>query len=153
MTPIPSPRLSLWQSAVDEVVSRRQPGRRPDPDNPDPNNRMVREATAHVLKLHTGRPVLAQRSIQPDISTGNVDVSYCSMLALGLAEARLFGDRAAADRYTQELTNKFTKCDTGWAEVVQKYIDFVAQGDSIPYRRHSSLSDFVLAPLPATARI
>ena len=82
-----------------------------------------------------------------------VDVPYCSMLALRLAEAKLFGDRAAADRYGQELTNKFTKCDTGWAEVIDKYIEFVLQGDSIPYRRHSSFTDFVVEPLPASARI
>jgi hypothetical protein len=57
-----------------------------------------------------------------------VDLSYCSLLAFKLAEAKLFGNRAAADRYGQELTNKFTKCDTGWTEVVEKYIEFVVNG-------------------------
>lgn len=75
------------------------------------------------------------------------------MLALKLAEAKLFGDRAAADRYSQELTNKFTKCDTGWVEVIDKYLEFLLQGGSIPYRRHSSFNDFVVEPLPASARI
>ena len=148
MTPVSSPRLSLWQSAVDEIVARRQPGRRPDADN-----RMVRQATAHCLSLHSGRSALARK---PDFASGpavTVDIAYCSMLALRLAEAKLFGDRAAADRYSQELTNKFTKCDTGWSEVIDKYIEFVLQGGSIPYRRHSSFDDFVVEPLPATARI
>src|SRR5438552_3251764 len=147
MTPVSSPRLSLWQSAVDEVVSRRQPGRRTT------DNRMLREATAHCLNLHTGSPFLARRMDSASGNTVALDIPYCSILALKLAEAKLFGDRAAAERYGQQLTNKFTKCDTGWAEVIEKYIEFVLQGGSIPYRRHTSFDDFIVEPLPATARI
>jgi len=107
---------------------------------------MLREATAHCLNLHFGKPTSARSAI-------TVDVAYCSILALKLAEAKLFGDRAGADRYGQELTNKFTKCDTGWTEVIQKYIEFVLDGGAIPYRTHSSFDDFVVEPLPPTARI
>src|SRR5436190_15934888 len=108
MVPVPFPRLSLWQSAVDEVVAKRHPGRRPATDN-----RMVRSASAHVLGLHPGVPMLGRRKDVAGNAALGFDAAYCSTIAFKLAEARLFGDRAAADRYRQELTNKFTICDTG----------------------------------------
>jgi len=113
---------------------------------------MLRSATAHILSLQPGVPMSGRRKDLAGETALGADVSYCSMLALKLAEARLFGDRAGIERYSRELTGKFTKCDTGWAEVIEKYIEFVIDLGTIPYRRHSSPADFVM-DLPPVARI
>lgn len=152
------PRLSIWQSAVDEVVANRrqaqapaaslarggEPGRRPDAAHP-----AVREA-AEYCAAEAGSGRLATPG------TGGIadTVCFCSHAALKLAEAKILCDEAACQRYENDLAS-FGECDPLYADAAVKYAEyFIAQCKTIPYRVYKSLDDFVVdGLLPSKARV
>lgn len=153
------PKLSIWQSAVDEAVAKRReaqapaamrlargtkPALRPDAAHP-----AVREA-AEYCAAETGSGLAAERR------TGGIadTVCFCSQSALKLAEAKILCDEAACQRYEDDLV-KFGECDPLYADAALKYAEyFIAQCKKIPYRIYHSLSDFVVdGHLPSKARV
>jgi hypothetical protein len=154
--------LSLWQSAVDEVVSTRSatfraqalaaaPGSPPRPDMAD---RIMREATTYCEAMDTSKALaeIVSGHVAPE-ALGQT-LGYCSITAMKLARAILLGNEEEKQRYSQEL-GKFGDCDPLYAQAAKKYADyFLLQGKSVPYRVYQSLSDFVIdGRLPAQAKV
>jgi predicted phosphodiesterase len=150
--------LSLWQSAMDEVVARTTSGGaaafgeapavgvRPDTDDPA-IAAVTNFALEHENEQNLPPPPPAP---PPEVVAAGVgeSVLYCSGLALKLAGgliARIVtGNRPDMNRYKDELRAKFGSCDVKYAEAVIRYAEFVAGGGKIPYRRHTQMSDFVI---------
>jgi 3',5'-cyclic AMP phosphodiesterase CpdA len=140
------PDLSLFQSAVDEVVARAAA----DADaiiRPDPGHSMVAAAA---------KPPVAGDPPSTDSLAGQL--GYCASLARSYGEAKLAGNEADASRYYAMLTDKLGTCDPRWIDTAVKYKEFLfakdLTKDQIPYRTHKSLSDFVIdGKLPANARV
>jgi 3',5'-cyclic AMP phosphodiesterase CpdA len=163
-----NPELSLWQSAVDEVVARKKAKTQtPDtsstgstPTRPNPaEDAMVdaaaRDVTEQDQALQTGTP-LSVPTPPPKPATGGIPdvVKYCSTLARNFALAKFRGDTDLADRYHEQLTDKFTVCDLGWGEIALKYAEFLASRQQVPYRVYTRLSDYVIdGKLKDTARV
>ncbi len=146
------PGLSLWQSAVDEVVASRKAGP-PTPtlaaprvvgQRPDTSHLMVREATSYCDAADSGRP-LPETAAPPGAAEDLLHTaSFCSLTALKLAKAIILRNQDDQKRYKEELA-KFGDCDPGYAEAAAKYAEyFVAQGKEIPYRTYSDIGDFVI---------
>ena len=187
-TPAPSPTmnqsrfadLSLWQSAVDEVVARTAAsnqaaatGTAPNVTRPDPGHGMVQGALAVVKKaealghIHatpaalplspassaTAAPAVTAAG-QPPLPTDTDPLKYCPELARLYALAKFLGHTNDANYYQQILTKKEGICDPQWSEAAIKYAEFLASRGTIPYRRWKSLGDFVIdGKLPSKARI
>ena len=163
------PELSLWQSAVDEVVAKKKVGAqtldvgghgpkaitRPNSAE-DP---MVQAAALDVTaedqakSAGTTQAVPAAPPVAATEGIGQV-VKYCSTLARNYALAKFRGDAASADKYHEQLCDKFTVCDVGWAETAIKYAEFLASRQQVPYRVYTKMSDFVIdGKLKDTARV
>jgi predicted phosphodiesterase len=139
------PHLSLFQSAVDEIVARKATGpdavTRPDPDHP-----MAASAAVEAQSVASG-----QSSPAPAVAAQG---SYCASLARNYGVALLEGRTADAVRYHQELTQKMGDCDPAWADTAIKYGEFLLSRKKIPYRVHKNMDDFVIdGKLPANARV
>ena len=169
--------LSLWQSAVDEVLAREAAnkqaaltGTQPVVVRPDATNSMVRLAAASVKtaektnNIHaaadTLRPAIqlpapATTAIHiPPAPTGSNVLTYCADLLIKLEKANLFGPEADAAYYQDLLDKNEGVCDPRWALAVIKYIEFLASRRSIPYIRWKAIDDFVIdGKLPAKARV
>ncbi|HWB95167.1 MAG TPA: metallophosphoesterase [Bryobacteraceae bacterium] len=161
------PELSLWQSAVDEVVARKRAGSQAQDiggaapiTRPDPNDAMIRMATLHARAVETARE---QGAPEPEpgppptaAATEGIGevIQYCASLARNYAIAKFRGDDAAADRYHTQLTAKFGVCDSGWVDTAVKYAEFLAKREQVPYRVYHNIGDFVIdGKLPAKARV
>src|SRR5581483_7585280 len=147
--------LSLFHSAVDEVLARANDNQRPDPNHPcvQAVNFVTQLAEAQSL-IHADFNAL-RTPVQglPEVCNSNVPV-YCASLARNLALAKLQNNQALVDRYTAELTNPDSVCSAHWAEAALKYAQFVLSRGTIPYRRWKNISDFVIeGKLAANARI
>ncbi|MGH9396506.1 MAG: metallophosphoesterase family protein [Terriglobia bacterium] len=167
------PKLSIWQSAVDEVVSKRlvvqkaaatpaanrldtvaaaSAGRGPRPDSSHP---MIQEAADYcAAQPGSARPLLAP-SARALLSGGIEDtLCFCSNAAIKLAEAKILCNQQDCQRYENDL-GKFGDCDPLYAGAAVIYAEyFIAQCGKIPYRAYQNLSDFVIdGKLPAKARV
>jgi hypothetical protein len=140
LTQFRHPALSLFQSAVDEVVVRAAGA---IVERADPSHDMVAAAAAQTPSGAT-----------PATDSLSGQLGYCASLARSYGEAKLLGREADAKRYLDLLTDKMGTCDPCWAETAIKYQEFLASKGQIPYRTHKSLSDFVIdGKLPANARV
>lgn len=146
------PELSIWQSAVGEVEARRAAGAQTQdvgaprvisgrPDTQDP---MTAEAMAYCNQAASGAPITEATAVHPATEGLAQTAGFCSLTALKLAKAKILGNQADVQRYSDELS-KFGDCDPRYAEAAAKYAEyFVAQGKQIPYIVYRNLSDFVI---------
>lgn len=152
LTQFRNPDLSLWQSAMNETLVKRMQAAatgRPTLGHPllEEATRFCMDLDDHLRAAVTGQPA-APAAALPDVA------GYCSSTALKLAQAILSGDQAQQAILRQQL-GKFTQCDPGYLECVQRYVDFyqVCKKD-VPYIRYQNLGDFVIdGRLPAQARV
>jgi calcineurin-like phosphoesterase family protein len=161
MTQFRDPSLSLWQSAVDEVVSRSNASAIAKSANspvavtrPSPDQVLVSAADsiAEAVKQTGSAPDVATPQKTAALSFGST-AKFCATTAFKLATAKLKGDAAEAARLEKELDATMGPCDPRWAQVVAIYLAHKATGD-IPYRSYTKLSDFVIdGRLPAKCRV
>src|SRR5579884_1550149 len=158
-----NPKLSIWQSAVDEVLVKKlaaqktstapqdtaTAGTRPDASHPS-----VQEAASYCAAIDSGKSLSELTAGPPPAGGVAHTLSYCSVVAMKLAQAILTGNQQNCQRYRDEL-GKFTDCDPLYAEAAEKYAEyFVAQCKKVPYRVHQTLDDFVIeGKLPPKARV
>jgi hypothetical protein len=155
------PDLSLWQSAVDEVVARKTGAIRAQDvsggtavTRPDTSNSMVRGAAIDLTAEDAKQPLQPPAEISPAATEGALDVAkYCSNVARKLAWAILTRN-ATQEAICRQQLGKFGVCDPGWLETVEKYMEFQAQKGVVPYRVHTNIDQFVIdGKLPANASI
>ncbi len=156
-------KLSIWQSAVDEVIAGKAvaaavqtpAGQTPyTPLRPDTTDSMVREAVSYCAAAG-GAATFKQVAAAPASSGGLLQtLGYCSISALKLAKAAILHDQQEYQACLNEM-GKFTDCDPLYLEASAKYAEyFIAQGKKIPYRLYKNLSDYVIeGKLPAKARV
>jgi predicted phosphodiesterase len=161
------PDLSLFQSAVDEVVARKTAGTQSQEvggptaiTRPDAGNSMVQMAVVELESVDSakkagaappGVPAAAPQTVTEGIGD---TVRYCASLARNCAVAKFLGHAGDADRYYALLTEKMGDCDPDWEAVALKYAEFLASRGQIPYRPYKNLSDFVIeGKLPPKARV
>ena len=144
-------KLSLWQSAVEEVVAESTPvaavrGRGPSrptsvTDEAVRGSVMVRSANALAAALDEGHALSEPSLAAARGERGAVATAVtCSKLALQLAWAKATGDTQAVHKLQEELT--FSSCDALWAKCVERYLLYFQKNKgSIPYR---SGGDYVL---------
>ena len=161
------PELSLWQSAVDEVVAKRKAGSQVqglgEPaavTRPDTSDAMIHAAISDAKAAdevrEKGVEPPAPPLQAPDAATLGVGetIAYCSNLARNWALAKFRGDHEAEEQYGNQLFGKFTGCDPGWAETAIRYAEFLASRGKVPYRVHKKMEDFVIdGKLPEKARV
>ncbi|MGH9355528.1 MAG: metallophosphoesterase family protein [Terriglobia bacterium] len=158
-----NPKLSIWQSAVDEAIARRAvaaqaaaPAGAPAAKlgRPDAAHRMVRESASYCSAI-AGEKSFQQLAATPLPPEGLLHtLSYCSVVALKLAKAAILGNQQDYETYKSEL-GKFTDCDPLYLQATERYVEyFIAQCKKIPYRAYKNLSDFVIdGKLPGKARV
>lgn len=156
------PELSLWQSAVDEVVARTKTisqaqdlGSRAVLVRPDTSNEMVTAAALDVTAAEKGAdtPSTALPPLAATEDIGHTAV-YCSKLARNIVVDTMKADSADLKIDKAELTVKMGVCDPRWAEAALKYAEFLASRKAVSYRTYSNLSDFVIDDvLPARVRV
>jgi predicted phosphodiesterase len=162
------PDLSLFQSAVDEVVARKTAGvqsqdtggpgviTRPDSSNSAMVKMAATEAHAVDQAVKSGAPAPSPGPAPVVAVTEGLgdQVRYCASLARNYAVAKFLGHTADADRYHALLTATMGDCDPSWIETSIKYQEFLASKGKIPYRVHKNMDDFVIdGKLPANARV
>ncbi len=161
------PRLSLWQSAVDEIIAQKKAGAAAQAvggppvigKRPDTDDVMMHAVTAFCAKVETGQPIPDAHPTGLQVTEGLGEVAvYCSNIAVKLAEAlgkAIFGGNKDDIARRRAQLGQFTDCDPRYAEAAEKYAEyFVLQQGQIPYKRHAKLSDFILTDkLPANATV
>jgi len=156
------PDLSLFQSALDEVLARKIAGKATRGaaahamKRPPADHAMVRMAVAEAKVVDAARQASEPDPGPPPAATRGFGdtVRYCASLARNYAVAKFLGHDADAERYHTLLTEKMGDCDPEWAETAVKYAEFLASKEQIPYRTHQNLGDFVIdGKLPANARV
>jgi Calcineurin-like phosphoesterase len=145
-------RISLFQSAVSEVVERHE------------GSQILSVGGASIpMRATTDDPLLEAVASYADSASGVGEptspatqtlsiadgAKYCANMALKLGEAlgrAIFeNDQAQIMRYRDQL-GQFGECDPRWAEAAGVYAEyFVAQGKSIPYRSIRTIPDPILA--------
>jgi len=153
------PRLSLWQSAIDQsvvtadqgVVEKNVEAGAAFFDRPDEREPLVRDTAKFCDALEQGIP-------EREIEKGVMEVvGRCSNLAFRAAGTLIknlvMGHPFDENRAKYELTEKFGSCDSRYANAAILYAKFLASGSQIPYRLHRELSDFVIEELPKEATI
>ena len=154
------PDLSLWQSAVDEVVARKRAATAPAgapalaATRPDTTQTMVQAAAADVTAEESKQPLQLPTALAPPAVEGAIDtVKYCSNVARKLAVAICDGDKDQEAICRAQL-GKFTVCDAGWMEPVEKYVAFKLGQGTIPYRRYTDIDEYVIdGKLPDNAKL
>ena len=142
MPPLPTFRnsaVSLWQSAIDEVLAQ-QRAKAPQvlgDDEPGPRSQepIAMQAAAAAEAILSGQPV-------PPSVLG-VPVEDCAKLYLQLILAQAQGDDQKVARLKDEI--EFSTCDPLWAKCFLEYEKFrLFSRGQIPYRRYQSLDDYIL---------
>jgi predicted phosphodiesterase len=142
-----NPRLSLWQSSVDEVIGRSLVSGNPRSARaglrPDTDNAIVEAATELALRIETGAGV---PSLAPLAVSAPADpILRCARLALELGDARASGRIREVNRYREELDSANGDCDSDWAGVAEEFArKLVLRLNDVPYVAHSAPGDFVL---------
>ncbi len=172
-----NPRLSIWQSAVDEVLARDALAAQPQgvgTGRPAADHSTVLETNAFcsamdsaasplrrvsgckvvplLRKLWSGCPLKLKRILRKILP--EKPAAQCSAYALKLAKAAILGDRKQYEIYKDDFM-RFGICDLRYLEAVEKYVEyFQAQAKKIPYRVYRNLSDFIIdGKLAAKARV
>lgn len=149
-----NPRLSLWQSAVDEATvsasrTELEKGILAGPagfERPDDRDPLVRDAARFCDALDK---VVSDQALEK----GPMEVvGRCSNLAFKAAgtliKNALMGEPFDENKAKRDLTEKFGSCDPRYVNAAILYARFLAKGSEIPYRRHQKLSDFIIEELP-----
>ena len=163
--PFPDPDLSLWQSAVDEVVARHASGAQTEDldgapaaaQRPDTSDGMVEAAVTvgHYLQNDVTLAQQASGNAGPKATEGVGDwAKYCSSIWWEIAKAMAAGDKQAEQNWRAQL-GAFGTCDPRYAETAQQYVEyFKMKGGTVPYVRWKNLDDFIIDwPLPSKATI
>ncbi len=159
---------SLWQSAVDQVIAKRNStspaaGFGPPPGvahlkRPAQQDPAIANGNSIAALLDSGQEIPA---VAPPaaVAAGVVDTAqFCATTAIKLAEAQikahLTGDYTEATALHAQLDTPFGQCDPMWGEVLAVYVASRIADNPIPYRRYTSLQDFVIADrLPENATV
>jgi Calcineurin-like phosphoesterase len=159
------PDLSLWQSAVDEVVAKRtastqllSEGEEPVVQRPDPGTQMVLGAAIDVTAEAEKKPLTPPVAAGPAATQGVEQFAqFCSNIARKLAWAKITGNAAEATAAALQFS-QYQQCDKGWLEVAAKYEEFQIAAKlnhaALPYVTYKTIDDFVIdGHLPADATI
>jgi 3',5'-cyclic AMP phosphodiesterase CpdA len=127
------PHLSLWQSAVDHVVSRREGA---GPHRPTLDHPAVADA-AEAAKKDAARSAALAEPLASPFGT----LESCADIALRLAKAKV-ERRPEAEIKQLEDALAFSVCDPLWSEAVEEYIKFFeVDHGTVPYRPPVSVED------------
>jgi predicted phosphodiesterase len=145
MPPLPtfrSPVISLWQSAINEVLAQQKAAQPKVLGDDQP----VSSADAPIMieTVAAAEAILSGKPLPKDGVLG-VPVGDCAQLYLQLILAQARGDKQKAAQLKSQID--FSTCDPLWAKVFVEYERFRLFSGRIPYRRYQSLDDYVL-PLP-----
>lgn len=126
--------VSLWQSAVHQVLSRRV----------DPSD-------AQGLHLTAEHPAMGEAIDAGHADLGGAEdphgvIGQSASLYARLAVARFSGDHEEAARLTDAI--HFSVGDPLWAEILVQFERSRIEGRIDSYPRHQSLDDFVFTDLP-----
>lgn len=155
---------SLWQSAADEVVARKNAEASPAaglgaavPARPDQSDPIIVRANEIAQEVDEQRPALETPPPSPAEAITDT-VKFCSAAAFKLAEARVkaffFRDDTELKMLKAQLDTPFSKCDPRWAQVLEVYAASRIADKTIPYRRYVKLDDFVIdGRLPPKATV
>ena len=159
---------SLWQSAIDQVVAKRNAGSPaagfgPGPgvvhlQRPPQEDNAIQHGNDIAAAIDAGRPVAA---VAPPaaVAAGLVDnAKFCATTAYQLAEAQIkahfTGDYSQVTALHAQLDTPFGQCDPKWGEVLAVYVASRIAAGQIPYRRYTTLQDFVITDrLPDNATV
>ncbi|MEO6982071.1 MAG: metallophosphoesterase [Edaphobacter sp.] len=160
---------SLWQSAVDQVVAKRNAaaspaaGFGPGPGvahlkRPDQDDSAIQFGNdiAEAIDIGAVVPMIPAPATQ---AAGLVDTAkFCATAAYKLAEAEVHaaitGDHSKLAALHAQLDTPFGACDPKWGEVLAIYVANRIASLNIPYRRYKNLSDFVIKDrLPPQATV
>src|SRR5690349_15904910 len=136
MPPLPtfrSPAISLWQSAIDEVLAQEQANQPQvlgdEPPPPTSQAPIMLQTVAAAEALLKGQPVSPQVLGLP--------VGDCAQLYLKLVLAQAQGDQQQVDQLKDEIV--FSTCDPLWAKCFVEYEKFrIFSTGQIPYRGYQS---------------
>jgi hypothetical protein len=139
--------LSLLQSAANEFAKFKQAAAS---GLALPDQHAMVAGAAQLAAAASGKtdrvPELAQ------LASG---AGHCAQMGLEVIKARLSGDPVAIA--AAENAERFSTCDPDWYRTIIAYGQFIAANGlhaNIPgYKQYTSLSDFVLPPIPGNARI
>jgi hypothetical protein len=159
---------SLWQSAVDQVVAKRNSGpaaasfglgsRVVPLQRPPQEDDTIQHGNDIAAAIDARAPVSAVTA-PAAFGTGLADnAKFCAATAYQLAEAEvkahLTGDYSAVTALHAQLDTPFGQCDPKWGEVLAVYVASRVADGPIPYRRYNSLQDFVITDrLPDNATV
>lgn len=146
-------RLSLFQSAVDDLILRTHPQERTSEQRPTLDHPMVLAAATLVERLDAGA-ALENIAPPPELAADAGDTAWqCTKLAAALWLAMWEGRQEDAARLEDEL--KFGPCDPGWLEVIEEYLEHFGPGThhQVPYVTYKQMGDFVLDVLPPQATV
>ena len=156
-------KASLWQSAVDQVVAKRSVAARTASFAAVPNVVHLQRAPQEDAAVQHGNDVAAAINVGAPVAApaafGVVDTAkFCATTAYKLAEAEikahLTGDYSAVTALHAQLDTPFGQCDPKWGEVLAVYVASRLAAGSIPYRRYTSLQDFIITDrLPENATV
>ena len=145
---ITDPLLSLFQSAVDHVVSRREDT---GPHRPDLRHAAVAEAADAVHKDAAQSAASAGLASPPRKTEGTLET--CADIALRLAKAKV-ERRPEAEIKQLEDALAFSVCDPLWTEAAEEYVKFFdVEHGTVPYRPPVSVDDPAPIPLKENATV
>jgi hypothetical protein len=162
MKPLRNDKLSLFHSAVADVLSRERLGATTPgvPGNaalaaPGLADPRASAASALCELVHKGQPIPDEPPAEVAGSSETAATVWkCMNLTLKLFLAKLEHRRDTADQLEREY--KDSACDPGFLEAFEAYEAYFGPLGSkqlIPYIRHSALGDFVLDTLPPNATV
>ena len=135
ITTFRNPIAAIWQSAINQTISEKQPGADLRLSATQPEMTQFNTALGAIQK---GQPI-------PEVdSFGNI-IGDCAKLAAEYVWAEIRQDEARAKALEAEL--KFGTCDPLWLSALAIYLEWKASLEPIPYVRYTSLNDFII-PLP-----
>jgi len=149
------PDLSLWQSAVDQVVARKTSATRSEDvgggaavTRPDNSDSMVHAAALDLTAENNKEPLVAPSTLPIAVTEGLGDgARFCSTVARRLAWAKIKGDSAQA-KLLEEQFEKYGQCDPGWLEVATQYekfqLEIKFEKAKVPYRVYTNIDQFVI---------
>lgn len=136
------PVISLWQSAVNEVLAQQRESQpnvlSAEAPTPSSDTPIMQQTVAAASSILNGEPVPHEVLGMP--------IADCAQLYLKLILAEAKGDTQAVAQLKSEIG--FSTCDPLWAQALVQYEKFRFSGGQIPYVRYQNIDDFVL-DLPA----
>ena len=148
-----NPTLSLFQSAVDDLVSRAQQDAeqvRPHLGHPMVLASTVLSELAHEGQTLPDQPPPEVAALGPQAATTWTAIRLLHQLF----QARLEGNNDLAQKIEDDL--KASTVDPGWIEALAAYVAYFGPDGKlrdVPYVRHQKPDDFVLETLPPNATV